>query len=196
MVFRFLTKLKASSKYEADELICWANQKKLSLTQLQKCGRYFDLENRKILVNLFPSKLWLSFLGIVGFVFMGTVMLCIFLGAYNKAIITFTQSNTWVILDQVTAYQIKLFGENRLLAKAGPECVNNYVNIGDEHQPLPNDEVKELCNSFGDPESTHFIRNTVLQQRLFAAYYGALSLIAAIAFFFIYSATCSIFFLL
>jgi Family of unknown function (DUF6216) len=185
MIFRFLTKLKASSKYEADELICWANQKKVSLVQLQKCGKYFDLERRKILTNLFPSKAWLTLLGVVGFVFLSSLMSCLYLGAYNKAIINFTQSNTWVILDQTSAYEIKVLDRNQLLAKAGPKCVNSYVNIGDQRQPLTADEVNELCKSFGDPESIEFIRNTVLQQRVFAAYYGILSLIAAIAFFFV-----------
>lgn len=157
----------------------------VSLVQLQKCGKYFDLERRKILTNLFPSKTWLAFLAVVGFVFLSSMMICLYLGAYNKAIITFTQSNTWVILDKATAYQIKPFRENRLLAKAGPECVNSFVNIGDQRQPLTADEVKELCKSFGDSEAAEFIRNTVLQQRVFAAYYGILSLIAAIAFFFV-----------
>lgn len=185
MIFRFLTKLKASTKYEADELICWANQKKVSLVQLQKCGKYFDLEGRKILTNLFPSKAWITLLGVVGFVFLSSVMTCLYLGAYNKAIIAFMRSNTWVILDKAAAYEYKPLEKNRLLAKAGPECLNSHVDIDDQRQPLTTDEVKELCKSFGDPQTAEFIRNTVLQQRVFAAYYGILSLIAAIAFFFV-----------
>jgi hypothetical protein len=185
MIFRFLTQLNVSTKQQADELINWANEKKVSLIQLQKCGKYFDLEQRKILTQLLPSKAGKVIGRVIALLLLLAVLICAWLGAYNKSIVTFNQSGTWVSLDQSTAYQINPFQNNPLLAKAGPDCINTYVNVGDQRQPLTADELKELCQSFNDPETAKFIDNTVLQQRVFAAYYGILLLIVVIAFFFI-----------
>ena len=183
MIFRFLTKLNVSTKFEADELICWADQKKVSLVQLQKCGKYFDVKQRKILVNLFPSKIRLSFLGVVGLLFLLTLSFCIWFAAYNKSIVKFNESGTWVALDQTSAHQIKLLENNLLLAKAGSACINSYA--GDKIEALSSNEVTELCKFLSGQEVAGQINNAVLQQRIFAAYYGALSLIMAVLFLFI-----------